>query len=317
MTTKIQLTKSFAIVASFILATLGASEAQAQESHTVLAGPSYAKSESYSSSLGQFGVAFHTRAQVYGDNYAKQCAAAKASPICAVGTPDSNPTACSTLKARWCGKTGRLFGADAEAGADVTAFSKTYSAVDIGAHASIDRGVTSVSYGVSVLGQKIMGSSNPALLKALASQKITLFKASVSVPVLFTSVTVGAEAVGDVGIDFDLATSAKQATLGARPFAKINAVLSAGVGGGLLGAGVEGQLDVAQISVPASAKLTWNPAYQTMTYVTDLDLAMKALDGNVSVYADTFFYRHRLPVYSWAGVNWTLPIGHTQGKLTF
>lgn len=306
---------SAALAASFVLASGAAEAAPITGMKTV--GQEYSKSVS----KGDFGAAFQVYARANATDYQQVCASTKPAIQCTgvMASPMLKPVCTAmwnAVGASYCAKQGMGFSVEGKADADVTLFGKDLQLFDINASAMADPGSASTSYGVYVLGAKIVGASGAAKLeKSVPVAERTLVTASSTFMLGPIPITVKAQGVGSLGIDFALAAGTSSITGTATPWAQVDGVFSAGLGVSGLSAGIEGDLVLVKLSTPASANIAWLGG-KSFSYDASLDLVINALDGSISLYGEAGPYKKSWEIISWTGLEYSYNLGHKSGSFS-
>lgn len=301
-------------VASLVLAARSAEAAPLRGFTSV--GQEYSKSVA----KGDFGAAFQVYAKASASDYEQLCASTAPSYQCASAPAGAFKSICTILwnsiNANYCGKHGLGLSVNGKAEADVTLFGKDFELFDIGASASAEPSSASTNYGVYVLGAKIVGSTGAAALtQSVPIAERTLVTASSTFMLGPIPLTVKAQGVGSLGIDFSLAAGTSSITGTATPWAQIDGVFSAGLGVSGLSAGIEGDLVLVKLSTPASANIAWQGG-KTFGYDASLDLVINSLDGSISLYGEAGPYRKTWEIVSWTGLEYKKNLGHTSGSFS-
>lgn len=299
--------------ASLVLAARSAEAAPIQGYKT--AGQEYSKSIA----KNDFGAGFQIYARASASDYDQLCASTQPSVQCA-SSPGFMKALCSTIwttiSANYCGKHGMGFGAEGKAEADVTLFGTDYELFDIGASANAEPSGASTNYGVYILGMKVKGETGAAQLsKSVPLAERTLVTARSTFMVGPVPITVKAQGVGSLGIDFTLGAGTSSVTGTATPWAAIDGIFSAGVGVSYASVGIEGDILLVKVSTPASATIAWQGG-KSFRYDASLDLVINSLDGAVSLYAEAGPYKKSWEVFSWSGLTYTKNLGHTTGAFS-
>jgi hypothetical protein len=300
--------------ASLVLAARSAEAAPLNGLKSV--GQEYSKSVS----KGDFGAGFQVYAKAHATDYEQACTSTAPAYQCAsmpAGLPRTLCTAIWTgINSNYCGKHGLGFSAAGKAEADITLFGKDFELFDIGASAVAEPSRAYTDYGVYILGAKIVGSTGAATLtKSVPLAERTLVTASSTFFLGPVPLTVKAQGVGSLGIDFSLAAGTSSITGTATPWAQIDGVFSAGLGVSGLSAGIEGDLVLVKLSTPASANIAWQGG-KNFSYDASLDLVINSLDGSISLYGEAGPYKKSWEIISWTGLEYTKNLGHTSGSFS-
>lgn len=278
-----------------------------------------AKDYSKSVSNGEFGAGFQIYGRAETRFYESMCSSAATDRYCAtLGAFEL--IVCrqraTQIRASSCNKTGVGITADGYAGADVTMFGTNIDLFDLKAAANGEStGSATTSWSIAVGGKKLMGRSEGA--KIAASQKLferSLVKASATFWVGPAPITVTADAVGSMGLDFDMEAQVSKASGKVTPWAAVNAELSAGIGTKGLSAGVYGDILLVKVSTPASAEVV-HYGGADVRYNASLDLVVNALDGEAGMYAEFGPWRKNWSFISWDGLKYTQNLGKKSGYL--
>lgn len=296
--------------ASLVLAARSAEAAPIQGYKT--AGQEYSKSIA----KGDFGAGFQIYARASASDYDQLCASTQPSVQCATMPSFVKPICTSVwnnISASYCGKHGMGFGAEGKAEADVTLFGKDFELFDIGAGANAEPSGASTNYGIYILGAKVKGETGAAqLTKSVPLAERTLVTAQSTFMIGPVPITVKAQGVGSLGIDFSVGAGTSSVTGTATPWAAIDGIFSAGVGVSYASVGIEGDILLVKVSTPASATVAWQGG-KRFSYDASLDLVINSLDGSVSLYGEAGPYKKSWEIFSWSGLSYTRNLGRTTG----
>lgn len=294
----------------------------ASEASAATGTKSMGKSFSKSSYKGDFGASFEAGGKVYANDYAALCAATNPTTMCANTSGIVNIVCTSVyrpLNAAYCAKNiGSKIGFGAYGGteAEVRLFGKDLEIFDFDADARVDPDDVSTGYTISVGGLKLSGKRYGATVsRDISLAERTLVTASSTFMLGPVPITVKAQAVGSLGMEIDLSAATATASATATPYAEVDGVFSAGVGTSVVSAGIEGELMLARVGIPATAAMTWSGGKQ-FNYDASLDVEISTLDGAVSLYAEGFGKRASWEIVSWSGLTWNFNLGHTSGNFS-
>lgn len=310
------------VIASVIAAAAVFTAATEANAAPVEGAKTFGQSFSKGSYSGDFGASFEIGAKAYANDYEKLCATSAPSYQCS-GQYGFMATLCKAiytpLNQNFCAKnvgSKMGFGAYGGAEADVRLFGKDLEVFDISADAKVEPDSISTGYGIYVAGAKISGyRAGTHFEKSVPLAERTLVRASSTFMLGPVPITVEARAVGSLGIDFALDGGTAQVQATAEPWAQVDGVFSAGIGGAGVSAGIQGDLMLAKVGTPGTAKIVWQGGKQ-FSYEASLDLTLETLDGTVSLYAEGFGQRKTWPITSWSGLDWSWNLGKKTGNFS-
>lgn len=310
-------------VAAAVLATAAvlSYSSEASAAITVTGAKTYGQTFSKSSYSGDFGASFEAGGKVYANDYDALCRSTD--PALCGSTATGAGLFCTMfnrpLHDIYCARnigTKMGFGAVGGAEAEVRLFDKDLEIFDFDADARIEPNAISTGYGISVAGLKLSGGRYGASYsRTVTLAERTLVQASSTFMLGPIPITVKAQAVGSLGMDLNLSAGTATASASVEPFAEVDGVFSAGVGVSTVSVGIEGELMLARVGIPATATLTWNGG-KSFSYDASLDLAISTLDGSVNLYAEGFGKRADWEITSWDGLSWTYNLGHKNGSFS-
>lgn len=277
------------------------------------------KSFSQNIAKGDFGAGFEMYGRTTQKDYAKMCVSADPVTRCASIGNSLGKRLCSLVwtqqKDFYCAQGSNVgYAADGKAGADVTLFGKDFALFDINGGAYVEPYGSGAYYGIYVLNKKIKGATATEFSVDIPLAERTLVSAESTFNLGPVPITVGVDATGSLGIE--LAMSAGTATVGgrARPHVGVDAVFSAGVGVRGASVGIYGDLLLAEVSVPATAKVT-NLGNKRFGYEAGLDVEVHTLDGAVGLYGEFATWRKEWEIFSWTGLEYSWKLGSKTGTI--
>ena len=315
-----------------ITAALAAIAGDASAALPIKGSALFSQSVSKSAYKDDFGASFAAAANASATDFAQGCETTSLAYQCGAKPPSQGiiPGAASLnyqicantyapINAYYCARnvgSKRGFGASGSAQSDVRLFGTNLELFDMSASATTDPLASSTSYQVYVAGYKVVGASGGAsLAKSVPLGERTLVQASGTFMLGPVPITVTASAVGSLGIDFALGANTSQVTGTVTPHAQVDGIFSAGVGVSGFSAGIEGELMIARLEVPATAKVVWQ-GNKSFAYEASLDLSLSALDGTVSLYAEGAGQKATWEITSWEGVDWSTHLGKASGTFS-
>lgn len=310
-------------VAAAVLATAGVLSYSSEASAAISGSKTYGQTYSKSSYSGDFGASFEAGGKVYANDYDQLCRTSDPVTACA-GKTGSAKTICTMfnnpLHQAFCARnvgTKMGFGALGGAEAEVRLFDQDLEIFDFDANARVEPNDISTGYSISVAGLKLSsGRYGASYTKTITLAERTLVQASSTFMLGPIPITVQAQAVGSLGMDVSLSAGTATASATVEPFAEVDGVFSAGVGVAGVSVGIEGELMLARVSVPATGSLTWKGG-KNFSYDASLDFTVSTLDGSVGLYAEGFGKRADWEITSWDGLSWTYNLGHKSGNFSF
>jgi hypothetical protein len=188
--------------------------------------------------------------------------------------------------------------ANAYATAECSATGKCSATADVAALGGFVSGSLSSAEQTTPGVTRTRGNSNP-----LAKGGLTFYFPPIIIPVAFVDIEVRLGVGGDISFDYthtlNSATHpAIQQTIS--PNAGAYVAAQAGVSLGVVGAGIEGQVDLVRGELPSTTKLdyangTYKPEYDTTAQLT-------TLGGSLGVYVDVLGWTYGTDIFTWDGI---------------
>ena len=219
--------------------------------------------------------------------------------------------------------------ANAEFNAQVSILGKTFPLVHAMGDGHAANGTGGRTLEVEFMKQSFLAQSDAEHFHQVATGSLDTDHASATVVVVVVPVTFEAFGELEYGYDVEAKTTSNNecdsdspspklgVQLGLQPFAKVNAVASAGVGVSGAQAGVRGRIALLDAKLPMTASLEVKPDPEgpgtlKLFPVVSADMEVGALSGRMSAFAEVNYlfgtYTAEKTIYSWGGLHDSIPL---------
>jgi hypothetical protein len=198
----------------------------------------------------------------------------------------------------------------ADAGVNVTLFGETQNLVEALASIENNDGPKD-TVKVMVLGMTAYEKANENVFDIKFSEEFFHLQQQYFIGGMPLTVRVGVEgSAGAKGnLDYNWNTSEVKCTI--TPYAGIDANASIGIGISGFSVGVEGELQLVQVSFPVTEKLNT----QERTYASAVDFDVSTLEGSLALYAEAFGYKAKKNIASFEGFSTSTNLFSVDGPL--
>lgn len=221
------------------------------------------------------------------------------------------PTAISNvimtaMRDQYCKHAGKYHGTRANAGARAKIMGHSIDVAGLEGWAAADYNRYDAGYKFTVGGNTVSTLHIISAVDQDFSMPMTLVSGSRKFMIGPVPVYVEGEAVGSIGVRLQAQFGNSQVDSTLTPHAGIDATFGCGVGIDFAKAGIEGELNLVTLSVPATGFINWGNA-PTITYGGDITASISSLDGSIKLGAWLFGEEvGSINLFSWDGVEYKL-----------
>lgn len=296
-----------AVVALAAVATAGTANAG-----TLSDPPISGNSKSISKTFGKddFSATVGASSKVTAYNYAEVCAWVN-SDLAAYYKSSGLPTAVSNvvmkaMRDQYCKHAGKYQGTGAKAGARAKIMGHSIDVAGLEGWAAADYNLYDAGYKLTVGGNTIATLRIPSSVDQDFAWPMTLVSGTRKFMVGPVPVYVEGEAVGSIGVRLQAQFGNSQVEGTLTPHAGIDATFGCGVGVDFAKAGIQGELNLVTLSVPATGFINWGNAPK-ISYGGDITATITSLDGSIKLGAWLFGEEvGSIDIFSWTGFEYKL-----------
>jgi hypothetical protein len=200
-----------------------------------------------------------------------------------------------------------------DAGVNATLLSSTKTIVELSGYVG-NAGSQSNSFKLEVYGHSTR-TGTVGVDFSPPSVSATFVEASAQFDVGPIPIEVSAEVTGTVGVDAQAVAGSSGFNVTVTPNANLTASGSVSTGVACVSAGIEGEVNLINVSVPLSLDLSIGSNGSSTQYTMTGNLDISTLDGSIDLFANACLAEWKMNIASWNGVTYTASLFNQSGTM--